>query len=68
MGLLGWRQVPSGFEVTASSSFVTVRGLLAGLLLFVGFELALFTTPSTAGSRRLQAASWSWVLSWQPWS
>jgi amino acid transporter len=47
MGLLGVGQAPSRFEVTASS-FVTVRGLLAGLLLFVGFELALFTTPYTA--------------------
>ena len=27
---------------------MTVRSLLAGLLLFVGFELALFTTPYTA--------------------
>jgi hypothetical protein len=50
MALLGCRQVPSGFEVTASSSFVTMRSLLAGLVLFVGFELALFTTPSTAGT------------------
>jgi amino acid transporter len=50
MGLLGCRQVPSGFEVTAASSFVMVRSLLAGLVLFVGFELALFTTPSTAGT------------------
>src|SRR5262249_8027683 len=47
LGLLGVGQAPSMFEVT-SSSFVTVRGLLAGLLLFVGFELALFTTPYTA--------------------
>ena len=50
MGLFGCRPVPSGFEVTAASSFVTVRSLLAGLVLFVGFELALFTTPSTAGT------------------
>jgi hypothetical protein len=50
MALLGCRQVPSGVEVTASSSFVTMRSLLAGLVLFVGFELALFTTPSTAGT------------------
>jgi amino acid transporter len=47
LGLLGAGQTPSRFEVT-SSSFVTVRSLLAGLLLFVGFELALFTTPYTA--------------------
>jgi amino acid transporter len=47
LGLLGTGQTPSRFEVT-SSSFVTVRSLLAGLLLFVGFELALFTTPYTA--------------------
>ena len=50
MGLLGWRDLPSGFEVTASSSVVTVRSLLAGLVLFVGFELALFTTPSPASA------------------
>lgn len=49
MGLLGLGQAPSVSEVTAVSAFVTVRGLLAGLLLFVGFELALFTTPYTAG-------------------
>ena len=42
--------VPPGGEVTALSSLVTMRSLLAGLLLFVGFELALFTTPSTAGT------------------
>src|SRR5712691_4704748 len=47
LGLLGVGQAPSMSEVT-SSSFVTVRSLLAGLLLFVGFELALFTTPYTA--------------------
>ena len=47
MGLLGCGHAPPVFEVT-SSSFVTVRSLLAGLFLFVGFELALFTTPSTA--------------------
>jgi amino acid transporter len=46
LGLLGAGQTPSRFEVT--SSFMTVRGLLAGLLLFIGFELALFTTPYTA--------------------
>ena len=47
LGLVGLGQAPSVFEVT-SSSFVTVRSLLTGLLLFVGFELALFTTPYTA--------------------
>jgi amino acid transporter len=47
LGLLEAGQTPSRFEVTLSS-FVTVRSLLAGLLLFVGFELALFTTPYTA--------------------
>jgi amino acid transporter len=47
LGLLGAGQTPSRLEVM-SSSFITVRGLLAGLLLFVGFELALFTTPYTA--------------------
>jgi amino acid transporter len=47
LGLLEVGQTPPRFEVT-SSSFVTVRSLLAGLLLFVGFELALFTTPYTA--------------------
>src|SRR5439155_21838944 len=47
LGLLGVGQAPSMPEVT-SSSFVTVRSLLAGLLLFVGFELALFTTPYAA--------------------
>ena len=47
MGFLGVGQAPSMVEVT-SFSFVTVGGLLAGLLLFVGFELALFTTPYTA--------------------
>jgi hypothetical protein len=47
LGLLEVGQTPPRFEVT-SSTFVTVRGLLAGLLLFVGFELALFTTPYTA--------------------
>lgn len=49
IGLLGVGQTPAVFEVTSSSSVVTVQGLLAGLLLFVGFELALFTTQSTAG-------------------
>jgi amino acid transporter len=48
LGLLWAGQTPSMFEVTSSSSFVTVRSLLAGLLLFVGFELALFPTPYTA--------------------
>src|SRR5215831_20959124 len=47
LGLVGLGQAPSVSEIT-SSSFVTVRSLLAGLLLFVGFELALFTTPYTA--------------------
>ena len=47
LGLLEAGQTPSRFEVT-SFSFVTVRSLLEGLLLFVGFELALFTTPYTA--------------------
>jgi amino acid transporter len=47
LGLLGAGQTPPRFEVT-SSPFVTVRSLLEGLLLFVGFELALFTTPYTA--------------------
>jgi amino acid transporter len=47
MGLLGVGQTLSMLEVP-SSSLVTVRSLLAGLLLFVGFELALFTTPYTA--------------------
>jgi amino acid transporter len=49
IGLLELGQAPSVSEVTAASAFVTVRGLLAGLLLSVGFELALFTTPYTAG-------------------
>src|SRR5439155_18009203 len=35
LGLLGLGQVPSVSEVTAASAFVTVRSLLAGLLLFV---------------------------------
>jgi amino acid transporter len=48
LGLLELGQTPSVPEVTAASAFVTVRSLLAGLLLFVGFELALFTTPYTA--------------------
>jgi amino acid transporter len=60
MGLLEWGQAPFVSEVTASS-VVTVRGLLAGLVLFVGFELALFTTPYTAELRsppgRLMALS-----------
>jgi amino acid transporter len=47
LGILGIGQAPSMSEVT-SSSFVTARSLLAGLLLFVGFELAFFTTPYTA--------------------
>jgi amino acid transporter len=47
LGLVGLGQAPAMSEVT-SSSFVTVRSLLVGLLLFVGFELALFTTPYTA--------------------
>src|SRR5262249_47009929 len=47
LGLVGLGQAPSVSEIT-SSSFLTVRSLLAGLLLFVGFELALFTTPYTA--------------------
>jgi hypothetical protein len=50
MGLLGCGHVPPGGEVTAVSSFVTMRSLLAGLLLCIGFELALFSTPSTAGT------------------
>src|SRR5712691_4161271 len=37
IGLLGLGQAPSVSEVTVASAFVTVRGLLAGLLLFVGF-------------------------------
>lgn len=60
LGLLGLGEAPSMFEVT-SSPVVTVRGLLAGLLLFVGFELALFTTPYAA--RVTSPPAWLMALS-----
>lgn len=50
IGLLGLGQAPSVVEATSLSSSVTFRGLLTGLLLFVGFELALFTPQHMTGA------------------
>jgi len=47
LGLLERGPAPSGFADMAPSG-ISVRSLLAGLGLFVGFELALFTRPYTA--------------------
>ena len=48
IALLGLGQTPPVPGATVPASPVTVRGLLAALLLFMGFELALFTTPPAA--------------------
>ena len=49
IGLLGPGPVPSVLEATVPAFSVTWWGLLAALPLFLGFELALFSTPPAAG-------------------
>jgi amino acid transporter len=53
VALRGLGQPPPVPAATVSASSVTVRGLLMALLLFIGFELALYTTPPAARTMEL---------------
>jgi amino acid transporter len=51
MGLLWLRQTPPALEVAVPSAMAMLKSLLTGLLLFVGFDLALFVPHHTPGAR-----------------